>query len=363
MKKTFIKRLQIFAVLFAFVLMFCACGKKENNQATVSTEENITENTEQEEVQPEEPVEEPEIKTKKVKRIAAEKESDGAEYEYKYDEEGNLVEKSLFGKDATYKYEYNDKKLLSREMRLDDYFDNPLFYDEMEMSYDTMLEEGEFDVSDDQREMLDNGYTRYTDYEYDENGNKITEIDYVIDVYSFLFPISYEISNCHRYEYNSDGSLSKIIWCGRDPENPAWDYILVYDENGNNTGLQIATSDDGEISREIVYELDDNGNVLSGYDLDEFRDCTYTYDKDGNILTKTSDQYDFYEAFEDEKAFSYYNLDTYEYEDGLLVSHRYQMVPIGDVDPDYEYYVKDETTTYVYEEIEVEISDDEDAIN
>lgn len=349
-------RINLQTIIITLILVFslCACGKDKNEQAVQEPVETPSETTKEEEPEPE-----PEIKTKTIKRIAKEENTSGYSYEYKYDEQGNLIAKVDARGNAFYKYEYNDQNLLLREMKLDNYFEQPYFYDDMDMSYDKIIGEAEFDVSDDQMKMIEEGYTRYTEYEYDEKGNKISEIDYGIDAYGFFFPLTYEVINSHIFEYNGDGTLAKIGWCAREPKEPVWDYILIYDDNGNNIGLQIAASDDGEISREIEYELDDKGNILSGYDLEDFRDITYTYDNDGNILTKTSEQYDFYEDFADEKAFSYYDLDTYEYEDGLLISHRYRMIPIGEVDPDYEFYVKDETVTYEYEEIEVEISEEE----
>ena len=360
MKKNCVRKLIALILATLMVIPMCACGKKVEEAPAPAVAES-TEVDKTEEVQ-EVVEEEPEVKTKKIKRIASEEKSDGQVFTYEYDDNGNLVAKSLSDVDGFYKYEYNDKNLLVKEMQKDEYFSKPAFYEDMMgMTYDDLLAEAELDVSDDQMEMLNNGYTRYTDYEYDEKGNKVAEIEYVIDVYSFFFPMTYEVADSHRFEYNDDGSLAKIRWCSHHPEEPVWDYVLLYDDKGNNIGLQITASDDGKISREIEYVLDEEGNILSGFDLDigEFHDCTYTYDEEGNVLTKTTEQYDFYEAFAEEKAFSYYNLDTYEYEDGLLVSHRYQMVPIGDVDPDYEFYVKDETTTYTYEEIEVEISDEE----
>lgn len=190
------------------------------------------------------------------------------------------------------------------------------------------------------------GYNTKYEYEYDADGNLLSETCYDADVYknwelSYWVEYSYmkdevgrPISRMER-KYNADGSLSReSVYDSEDKllkekeisyvENvlhfeyeydssthQAWKMQYVYDEQGNIAFRYRTEYDDaGNQTLYVVYDAEGNINVFEGYECDSYvRYYSYwsyenTYDDNGNLIQQV--KYD-YENNETERREYTYN--------------------------------------------------------
>lgn len=194
-----------------------------------------------------------------------------------FDENGNMIKNVLTWGDAiiTHEYKYDEDGNLIEEKR-----------DDM------------------------GGFYRITTYEYDFDGNgNLTEkrVYENTDNYYSDSNSNAESYCVYTYEYDNDGRLIKEICDNPESEWNASVIIYTYDSQGRlsaeehvNIGYTVSYKYDGDLLVEMtsssdestyttVYTYDDKGNLIKEEYVDAFGDrhfTIYEYDKDGNVIAK-----------------------------------------------------------------------------
>lgn len=165
---------------------------------------------------------------------------------FKYDNNGNLIEKILHRDSITlsdkYIHQYDSKNNLTETIIIDnDGEKSKIIYKYNDKNY--LIEEKLYSLDDD--------FSAYDYYKYDENGNKIEEISYINNKLSSKLVYSYNKENliesiCHysrngekdmktSYKYNDRNNLIKeytYIFSINDDLEHTYHY-KNYDEKGN----------------------------------------------------------------------------------------------------------------------------------
>lgn len=189
---------------------------------------------------------------------------------YSYDGEGNLLE-IIFYNTSTYtnwEYEYDEVGNLIQETK---YSSNGNY---TEISYDYNTEGkvtkqfGHSESGNDSTES-DNDFWYEYEYEYDSAGNLLKFIEYEGDA------VDYSI----EYEYDESGNILEATWCYSDSSTTS--IKLEYDENGNC--LSIITEDDDRSwkNRKCEYEYDEDGNLIKCIENNN-REYIFEYYSDSN---------------------------------------------------------------------------------
>lgn len=213
--------------------------------------------------------------------------------DYKYDENGNLLEKKAQGTDGSIsseKYEYDEKgNVLVYEENVEVNVDGQVYSEQRRVEYtydaDGVLlseksEDGYGFVTSTEYEYGDNGkiakatisegidgidMITYRTYEYDEND----VLRKTVDSDDFGETGVYE-------EYNEKGDLIK--WVGIFGTEATYEY--EYDENGNRIKWV------GNLGITTTYEYDENGNCIK--EADAVQTTTYEYDEHGNTCSASA---------------------------------------------------------------------------
>ena len=164
-----------------------------------------------------------------------------------------------------------------------------------------------------------------TTWEYDSKGNIIT--------YTFYDDFGNDIVETHEYTYDDNDNILKDVSTKANDNGRILTY--TYDKNGNKLS-QTQTDIDGGNKAVTTWEYDEKGNILSeqhvggGLTTTE----TYSYNNDGKILSKTyitslgKNETTTYEYDKDGNCILRTETDsegmvettTYEYEDGKKIS-------------------------------------------
>ncbi|MBQ2745282.1 MAG: hypothetical protein IJF37_06720 [Lachnospiraceae bacterium] len=299
------KGLSVILCTGLMVCMLTACGEKEDNkkanvaqsatvpQEEISTEENnsSTESTIKE-PQTEETTEEPTTEQEKIiyklsKEINGD--ADGSEfvqYQYEYDEAGNIIKQLSLYSDGEirelYSYKYDSTgKLYKQEYDLDN----------------------------------DGKINTVTLYEYDEDGNLCKETYYKGNCEYLTSITEYEANGEIKLktEYGTDANtLKQIVYLSN----------YTYDSN-HNMLMMIKKIDGGKHIATVEYEYDSNGNLIKmseevtvnsalGYGYEYVYEHTYEYEynADGKLIKENVKQFSEGSKYSD----AYDRHTTYEYQ-------------------------------------------------
>lgn len=267
------------------------------------------------------------------------------EYDYKYDEKGNITEYTENKKSGidTYKYEYNEqgdviketidinsytsitqeiiteytygengnilKKRASKSAWVEtdvlhtvyDKYGNPLSATS-ETNTDTY--EYEYNEKGQMLSKTDKDGNK-TEYSYDKDGNQIkihinnTDTDYTYNSYGDMLSYCKRVDGktveekAYEYKYNSDGNMTEMIV--KKLNNTTERYEYLYDKNGNVIE-RLCYDNNNKYYLSVLYERDEKGNIIESkmkYPDKEETETTaiYTYDEYGNVLTEMSKAY------------------------------------------------------------------------
>lgn len=216
--------------------------------------------------------------------------------EQRYDVAGHLVEEKSFNRDGEQgehnEYVYNDQGQLTETL---------IYYEGNELA-----ERHAFTYGDDgklltEKILYQESYADYVYFTYDSNGNLIerrhadedgeveSQQKYVYDGPRLMQETSLgsegEMLADIRYEYDENGRLVKSYHKGRE-DHEEYSMVYEYDEAGNRDCVE-RYNKDGQIMARTTMTHDAKGNVVESFDEDTAKSSTtkYQYDeKDHNIL-------------------------------------------------------------------------------
>ena len=147
------------------------------------------------------------------------------------------------------------------------------------------------------------GYDVHTEYEYNENGEVLTQTQYVV------MDVEGSVSDekmVTTYSYSQEGNTRTQTV--NHYNGTVLIYTTVYDDNGN--AISAYSESDGEFFSESTYEYDGQGNLIySYYNSDnQTTETVWTYDDEGFILSQVSTTTQGNDVYVHE----------YQYEDGYL---------------------------------------------
>ncbi len=205
---------------------------------------------------------------------------------YKYDKEGRIaLEVDRNGQNISYSYNSDNNLRLKDGNQQEKYF-----YNKDGNMLAAMNESGvdEFLYTDDgllqKRTRNGNLYTEYQ-YNKDRNITKVTDGKGASTAYTYdtlgrleaVYDAVYGSSNLlANYSYNSDNTIDSILY------NTGVNTEYVYDRDKNITGLTHKNSQGGVINS-FFYTYDNNGNQLTR--TENGADTTYTYDELNRLET------------------------------------------------------------------------------
>ncbi len=202
----------------------------------------------------------------------------GTQTTYKYNKDGQILEKS------EYDYDYWDSELTNKEIYEYDENGRILRYIEHTGSGSLILEvRYTYDSIGNLIRKTSNGEESYYNYEYtfeyDDKGNKVLENRY-----------NYEGELYYTYKYTYDDNGNIITETKYDDEGELeYTYEYTYDDKGNETQVKLYTGYYGSSSNDykITYEYDKKGNKTKAVKYDGYGEVeyeyNYKYDKNGNI--------------------------------------------------------------------------------
>lgn len=220
---------------------------------------------------------------------------------FKYDINGNIVEKSALKPDNTlvykHSYKYNTDGIFIEDTEFDrnnaitSVVKNANIPDSIKNKYNKrgmLLEnntywknksERKIFLYDSANNLIERKYFSAKDslifkttHKYDEKGQTIEDIYYKsADSINYKYTYAYDEkgNNTERIYYKSNGSIN-------------YHYFYKYDEKGNR--IEEDSYKDGNLSHKYVYKLDDEGNIT-----EEIR-----YYKPGIISSKTTQIFEYY---------------------------------------------------------------------
>ncbi|MDC7219948.1 MAG: hypothetical protein PQJ59_08410 [Spirochaetales bacterium] len=130
-------------------------------------------------------------------------------------------------------------------------------------------------------------YRTYTDYEYDENDNRLSYSKYDQDgVIETLYEYEYTNDVLTTYTYNSytEGIFSSYTTYKYEYTGDNLTQVTLYDEDGTATGTY------------YTYDYDTDGNTSHQYFYDEyglFEYYEYEYDSNDNLIGRNDYYYEF----------------------------------------------------------------------
>ena len=131
-------------------------------------------------------------------------------------------------------------------------------------------------------EYSDSMKSKFSVYEYDDRGNKISwitpdgyKLNYEYDDHGNKISATDSDGRKVTYEYDDRGNKISVTY----PDGYKLNY--EYDDHGNKIS---ATDSDG---RKVTFEYDDHGNKISETDSDGFK-LNYEYDDRGNMISESN---------------------------------------------------------------------------
>lgn len=262
-------------------------------------------------------------------------------YNYKYDENGNLIEK--YNDELTHIYKYKYSKIADL-IQVKEYRNNELYssiHYQIIKKYSkqgNVIKEYLYNINTEEEKVLweyeynKNGTLfkkfKYSDsgkldlsWEYDKNGNVIVSYD-----------------QYRYYKYNKNGVLIEEISCKNKPDE--FKYLYNHDENGNliekkmYIGNKLRTvevyNENGNLSEKKRY-YDNKLIEVKEYNQEEYiaKKIEFQYDAVGKIIKNRTSVYEYIKNYDSEG-----NLIEIEYHDHMLVHCKINLIT---------YYNEDET--------------------
>lgn len=228
--------------------------------------------------------------------------SKGMRTSYKYDAAGNVIEKQeieprggMRGEDKIYTYQYDKNGNLMKEkllMKFQDSGDSSIFITGYLRDKNGIMTGKELSGDD--------GLLRKYAYKADENGNPTEETEF--------FPDG-KPARKNIMKYNEKGEEIEIARYDADGVLNVQE-VKTYDADGNCTSEQVLNAD-GELVRGVKYSFDEMGNILSLEQMFGERQGTetvyrYKYDDNKNWLQR-EDVVDERLTYVIEREIDYYN--------------------------------------------------------
>ena len=196
----------------------------------------------------------------------------GFQWDCQYDENRNLIKvinTKNYRSGDWYEYGYDEK---GRRIREAHYFaDGRCVYD-LEYAYDEKGNQLSRVDHEDGTPVLE------IENEYDDQGNLICKTDY-----------TNQERHKYIYEYDNRGNMLSQIYYNKNGTVTS-SYSYTYDDRGNLL-CEIYYSSDGTINRKFQYTYDQKGNKVDEflyYGSDDTTHRSYTYDKQGNMLSSST---------------------------------------------------------------------------